>query len=113
MYAVRIEDVVTAYPIDLLANEGLIQDQIGARQVIVIATADGSGGRGYESGGLAFSLTDLAAGTLVSDDGRGWRLTEAALVAEDGTELERLPGHNSFWFAVTNHAPNWRLYGDD
>ena len=113
VYAVRIEGVVAAYPIDLLASKGLIEDEIGGRPVVVIATTDGSGGRAYESGGLGFEISDLAAGTLVSDDGRGWRLTEAALVAEDGTELERLPGHNSFWFAVTNHASNWRLYGDD
>ena len=111
--AVRIDDQVTAYPIALLASEALIQDQIGDRPVLIVATADGSGGRAYESGGLEFRLVDLAQGDLASSDGRRWRLTEAALVAEDGAELQRLPGHNAFWFAVTNHATDWRLYGDD
>ena len=27
-----------------------------------------------------------------------------------GAELARLPGYNSFWFAIVNHATNWRLY---
>ena len=76
----------------------------------MIATKDGSGGRAYESGGLQFSLIDSAEAELESNDGRRWRIAEAALMADDGTELKRLPGHNSFWFAVTNHAPNWRLY---
>jgi len=77
---------------------------------VVVATADGSGGRSYAAGGVTFAAADPASGILIDGDGRTWRLTEDALVAEDGASLERLPGHNSFWFAIVNHAPRWRLY---
>ena len=78
--------------------------------MLLIATEDGSGGRAYAGGELRFSALDGAAGDLESDDGRRWQITEAVLISDDGTELERLPGHNAFWFAVTNHAASWRLY---
>ena len=110
VYAVRVGDLVTAYPIDLLASRGVIHDRIGEQSVLLIATEDGSGGRAYAGGELRFSALDGAAGDLESDDGRRWQITEAVLISDDGTELERLPGHNAFWFAVTNHAASWRLY---
>jgi hypothetical protein len=56
-----------------------------------------------------FAAVDVAAGTLRSSDARDWRIEEDGLVS-GGTRLERLPGHNSFWFAIVNHAPTWRLY---
>ena len=112
VYAVRLDNDLVAYPIALLAEKGLIHDSIGDQPILLVATGDGSGGRAYESGGLQFRPVD-APGELSSSDGRRWRLTEAALVADDGAQLLRLPGHNSFWFAVTNHAPTWRLYQED
>ena len=110
VYVVRDEAGLTVYPIDLLVERRFIQDTIGERTVVVVATADATGGRAYDRGGVEFESVDLAAGTLRSDDGRRWQISEEALIGEDGTRLERLPGHNSFWFAVLNHAPGWRLY---
>ncbi len=110
VYAVRLDREVVAYPILTVAKRGLVHDQIGSQPVVVIATADGSGARAYDSGGLRFSDLDRSRTSLRSNDGRRWQVTEAALAAPDGARLERLPGHNSFWFAVINHAPSWRLY---
>jgi hypothetical protein len=110
VYAVRIEDEVVAYPIATLTERQFVQDEIDGTPVVVIATADGSGGRAFESGEVSFSAADAAAGTLTGEDGRTWQLTEEALIASDGARLTRLPGHNSFWFAIVNHAPRWRLY---
>src|SRR5688572_16620053 len=91
----------------------VINDRADEIYLVVIATPDGSGARAYESGGLLFRQPeDGSSGELISDDGRRWRLTEPALVASDGGVLARLSGHNSFWFAVTNHAGSWRLYED-
>ena len=110
VYAVRIEDEVVAYPIATLRERLFVQDEIDGTPVVVIATADNSGGRAYAAEGVAFTAADPATATLTSNDGTTWRITEDALVAPDGATLERLPGHNSFWFAVVNHAPRWRLY---
>jgi hypothetical protein len=109
VYTLRIEGEAVAYPIDLLAQRGLIEDEIAGRSVVVIATADGNGGRAYE-GDAGFTSVDLDNDTLTDGLGRLWRITEDALIAPDGSTLARLPGHNSFWFAVVNHAPIWRLY---
>jgi hypothetical protein len=75
-----------------------------------VASPDGSGGRAYERGGFSFVAVAPAGGTLTSSDGRVWQIGEDALVTGDGARLARLPAHNSFWFAVVNHAPKWRLY---
>ena len=113
VYAVRVDEDVVAYPVDLLAERGLIRDAIGGRGVVVLPTADGSGGRAYEVGEVSFASYDVSARLLQSEDGRTWALTEEELVAADGERLARLPGHNSFWFAVTNQAPSWRLYEEE
>jgi hypothetical protein len=110
VYAVRIGTDLTAYPLSVLSRRTFIEDQIADRNVIIIATADGNGGRAYELGDNDFSAVDLAAGTLTSHNGQTWWIGEEALVSSDGRRLARLPGHNSFWFAITNHAPSWRLY---
>jgi hypothetical protein len=110
VYAVRIEDEVVAYPIATLNDRLFVEDEIDGTRVVVVATADGSGGRAYEAGEVRFSAADPTSGTLVDVDGRSWQLREDALVAPDGATLARLPGHNSFWFAIVNHAPRWRLY---
>ena len=110
VYAVRIQDEVVAYPIATLNERLFVQDDIDGVPVVVVATADGSGGRAFSAEGVQFTTADPNAGTLTSADGRSWQLTEDGLVGDDGAMLDRLPGHNSFWFAIVNHAPRWRLY---
>lgn len=110
VYAVRLDGEVVAYPLKLLAEQRLVHDRVGSTELIVIATEDKTGGRAYESGSLRFeSESD---DSLRSSDGHAWTVTETALISDDGRSLRRLPGHNSFWFAVTNHAPKWRLFGE-
>ncbi len=110
VYAVRIEDEVVAYPIETLNQRRFVQDEIDGTPVVVVATADGSGARAFSAAQVTFESADPASNTLESDDGRTWSITEDALVSDDGATLNRLPGHNSFWFAIVNHAPRWRLY---
>lgn len=112
VYAVRLDGELTAYPIELLKDRGHIQDRIARRDVVVFVTADGSGARAYERDGVSFTSYDPADATAGSADGRTWQVSESALLGADGTRLERLPGHNSFWFAVVNHTANGRLYED-
>ena len=112
VYTVRIEGEAVAYPFDLLAERAFIEDEIAGRGVVIVASEDGNGGRAYERGGVDFASADLAGASLTSADGGRWSITEEALVSGDGATLARLPGHNSFWFAVVNHAPRWRLYED-
>lgn len=113
VYVVRVDDDLTAYPTKLLAELRVIHDRVGNQDVVIVATADGKGGRSFASAGLHFTSKDLAGGVLTSADGRTWRITESALVGSDGTSLERIAGHNAFWFAIANQTPNGRLYEPD
>jgi hypothetical protein len=110
VYAVRIQDEVVAYPIATLNERLFVQDDIDGVPVVVVATADGSGGRAFSAEGVQFTTADPASATLSSEDGRTWQIREDGLQADNGAMLERLAGHNSFWFAIVNHAPRWRLY---
>ncbi len=110
VYTIRLDGETVAYPIDLLAERGLIHDEVAGTNVIVVASEDGKGGRAYESSDVSFTSLVSNGDALASSDGREWSITEDALTASDGAELARLPGHNSFWFAIVNHTTNWRLY---
>ena len=112
VYAVRLDGALTAYPVKLLDKRGFITDSIAGTKIVVLATADGSGGRAYAAGSTTFTKFDRRKSILTASDGRAWKVTEGALVAEGGQRLERLPGHNSFWFAVINHTENGRLFGE-
>lgn len=111
VFAVRLDGALTAYPVKLLHQRGFVADSIAGRAIVVLATADGSGGRAYAAGANSFAKFDRKKAALTTSDGRLWKVTESALVAEGGERLERLPGHNSFWFSVINHTENGRLFG--
>lgn len=110
VYAVRHNGEVVAYPILLLGERGFVEDEIGGERAVVFATADRTGGRAYAAGGERFVSFDADAGVALAQDGARWRLTESALLDGNGAALPRLPGHNSFWFALANHLSAFRLY---
>ena len=110
VYVVRVDEALTAYPIDLLAQRVLVQDEVGGLGVVVVATADGAGGRSYESGGVRFIAADPEAGTLTDVDGGVWTIQEDSLQGPDGAMLPRVGGHNAFWFAIINQTTNGRLW---
>ncbi len=113
VYAVRLNDQVVGYPILLLGERDFLQDEIGGDPVVVFVTPDRSGGRAYAAGSERFVAYDVEAGVATTEDGATWQVTEGALIGPSGQELERLPGHNAFWFALVNHAPRFRVYGED
>lgn len=108
VFVVRLGNETVAYPVSLLAERGFIHDTVAGTPIVVLRTADGSGGRAYETGTLRVTSWDASAAIAVIA-GRSWRLTEDALVYESGS-LPRVPGHNSFWFAIANHTDGGRLY---
>ena len=113
VYAVRLNDQVVGYPILLLGERDFLQDEIGGDPVVVFATPDRSGGRAYAAPPGRVVAYDVEAGVATTEDGSTWQVTEGALVGPSGEKLERLPGHNAFWFALVNHAPRFRLYGEE
>jgi hypothetical protein len=112
VYTVRLDGETVAYPIRTLASATFLIDLVAGQRLVIMATADGLGGRAYLAGDIEFSAYDPAGRTLKDAQGREWTVGEAALTGPGGEALERVPGHNSFWFAVANHAENFRLWGE-
>ena len=110
VYVVRVEESLTAYPTALLASRTLVEDEVGGLAIVVVATANGKGGRSYAAGDVRFALADPAANTLTDTDGGVWRIREDSLQGPRGKTLPRVSGHNAFWFALLNQTTNAKLY---
>ena len=110
VYVVRVEESLTAYPTALLAARTLVEDEVGGLPIVVVATANGKGGRSYEAGDVRFALADPAANTLTDTDGGVWSIHEDSLLGPGGLTLPRVSGHNAFWFALLNQTTNAKLY---
>ena len=120
VFALRLQGEAKAYPLATIIPEGIINDRVGNTDIIIIAEATpereffepgGAAVRAYERQGRDFSA-GADASTLLSEDGRSWRISEEALVAEDGERLNRIGGHLAFWFGWFGFYPNTLVYGE-
>jgi uncharacterized protein DUF3179 len=121
VYAVRLGDQAKAYPVERALEERVINDRLGGESLVVVADAESGAVRAYRGGGLAFA-PGARAGELVDGEGRRWAVGEDSLTPEaagaggeekPGTAkpLERLPGHQAFWFGWYSFFPHTELYG--
>jgi hypothetical protein len=120
VFALRLQGEAKAYPLETIIPRRIIHDRVGSTDVIIIAEATpereffepgGAAVRAYERQGREFKAgADRA--TLRSEDGRSWRITEEALVADDGERLDRIGGHLAFWFGWFGFYPNTLVYGE-
>ena len=128
VYGLRFGGARTAYPVDTLVEESVVNDTVGEQPVVLVAArdvyTDGLSRIGpvyYESGGevRAFDRGDRSfepgpdAATVLDASGQAWTVTEEALVGPGGERLERLPGHLAYWFGWYAFYPESRLYGSE
>ncbi len=128
VYAVRLNDIPKAYPLTLLEEEGVINDQVGDTRLVVVMAGErlfveGNSARGgrytYSNGGevRVYGRGDeqfrpgATADEVVDDAGRSWQVTEEALLGPDGAQRERLPGHLAYWFGWYAFYPQTLVYG--
>jgi len=130
IYAININGLPKAYPVEILAEEQVINDNIGDTSIVLITNSDnvtvagisrrdrrpvtytaGNAVRAYERGKETFYRT-IDAKTLLDADGRSWRLTEEALIGPDGEHLKRISGHLAYWFGWYAFFPNTLVYGE-
>lgn len=130
IYAIRINEVPKAYPIETLIAEQVVNDVLGETAVVLLAPreivevegtslrvgpvryAAGSEVRAYERGSHTFSA-GAEEGTLQDEGGRPWQVGEEALVGPDGETLPRLGGHLAYWFGWYAFFPNTQVYGQE
>ncbi len=129
IYAVRVNDVPKAYPIEVLVEEKVVNDDLGGEAIVLVAPGEiiqiegeslrtgevtydaGSAVRAYERGEQTFA-PGVDAATLLDEMGLTWRVTEEALVGPNGEKLERLGGHLAYWFGWFAFFPNTSVYGE-
>ncbi len=114
-----------AYPLDLLAENPVVNDQLGGEAVVLVSFGKLGGVRAYRRDAYLFSTNEdggAAGGTdaggtsmLLDQQGRTWRLEEEALVLvrDSDQRLPRLPSHNAYWFGWYSFYPNTDIYQSD
>lgn len=130
IYALRIDGTPKAYPLDDLVLEGVVNDQIGSTNLVLVANRGRVSVRGeslrqgnvvYDSGGevRAFDRGDelFSAGddpdTVLDARGRAWRVTEEGLLGPEGEIAPRINGHLAYWFGWFAFFPNTLVYGNE
>lgn len=127
VYALRVEGVPKAYPIDALARERVVNDEVSGAAVVLVAGGEvlrveglaqrvgpvsyeaGLEVRAYRRGERRFRPG--ADGTQLLDDaGRPWRVEEDALLGPEGERAERLPGFLAYWFGWHAFFPQTLVY---
>jgi len=129
IFALRIDGVPKAYPLDLLTTEEVANDVLADSPIVLIATrgavqVDGESLREgevqYQAGAevRAFARADYTFSPtddpdqLADQNGDLWQITEEALIGPNGETLERVPGHLAYWFGWFSFFPNTLVYGE-
>ena len=102
---VTLEGRSRAYPIEVLQRERLVNDALGGREIVVVASPSSQEAWVYERRGQTFRLPPDTPETglppaLLDREGRRWSLEDDALVLEGNPSerLDRLPSHVAYWF---------------
>ena len=110
IYAVRLGEAAKAYPLERALKERVINDTLAGEALVVVADPESGAVRVYRRGGRTFA-PGANPRELVDERGRRWSVEENSLVAEGDSPLERLPGHQAFWFGWYSFFPRSELYG--
>lgn len=127
IYALQVNGIPKAYPVDLLAKEIVVNDTIGDTAIVIIAargniTVAGQNQRigqvSYDAGGevRTYERADrtFTAGpdpnTILDSDGHPWLVSEEALIGPDGEQAPRINGHLAYWFGWFSFFPKTLIY---
>jgi hypothetical protein len=105
-----------AYPVDLVAKQGVINDELGGRPIVIVAEPGADPGnrtiRAFERGDRTFIRGHALLGVdFVNDqNGRPWKIGEESLAAPDGRQFPRLPGRLAAQAAWSAAYPRGEVY---
>lgn len=97
VFGIREFGAAKAWPVEAFRGRRVINDRVGASDVVLVGDAETRTVRAYQRNGLTFEegASDLE---LKNRDG-AWRLTEDFLIGPKGEKLARVSGHVAYWFA--------------
>jgi hypothetical protein len=133
IFALRIDGVPKAFPVDALVTRRVVNDVIGRTPVVLIAThgtvaVNGRRDSGPVAPGNARAVPASPGAEVrayrgterfrpgpdvdVVLDGSGhlWRVTEDALIGPGGVRASRVPGFLAYWFAWYAFFPHTLVY---
>lgn len=109
IFAVRLRGRAKAYLLALVLRERVINDRVGENPLVLVGDSQSGAVRAYRSGGRTFrpgSRPD----ELVDETGAVWTAGEDSLRSREAAPLERIPGHQAFWFGWYSFFPESELY---
>ncbi|MGD2157048.1 MAG: DUF3179 domain-containing protein [Anaerolineales bacterium] len=129
VYALNINGVPKAYPLNILLAEKVVNDTLNDIPIVLIAVRDSVEVEGkqylgkeinYDSGAevRAFNRGDeiFSPGpnpeTLIDSSGRIWDITEEALIGPQRERAPRVNGHLAYWFGWFSFFPKTLVYTD-
>ena len=115
VYGIEIGGEAKAYPVEAVGREGLVNDEVGGTELVLVGNPGTKTVVAYERTGARFVslLGEEGRTTLVDENGVEWLVGDASLEALDGSgdELARIAGRTSFWFGWRAFFPETELYG--
>jgi hypothetical protein len=109
VFGIRELGAAKAWPLDAFEKHPVINDTIGARNIVLIGNPLTRTVRAYERGAHSFRKSDE--NNHLAGPGGVWKIGEAFLIGPKGEKLPRLPGHVSYWFAWDGYlGVNSKLY---
>ena len=111
VYGIEHGNAATAYPLETLRINDVVNDRVGVLDVVVTFDPEASLSRSYLRDGRVFARGPQT-GQLLDDSGVLWSETEAGLVAvnDSGMVLERVNGIESFWFGWFAFRSHSQIY---
>lgn len=97
IFGIRDVGAAKAWPLSVFSGGAVINDTVGFRDIVLIGDAAKRTVRAYDRKGKRFQ-PHTQRNRLQGPEGL-WDIQENALVGPDGTRLNRIPGHISYWFA--------------
>jgi hypothetical protein len=117
VYGVVLGGAAKAYPVEVVAKLGVIDDELGGRSIAIVAEPGADPRdrtiRVYDRGDRVFARSGhgfLGASFLNDQGGRPWKIGEEALTTPDGQRRSRLPGkltRRSGWAAAYPQASTY------
>lgn len=106
VFVMRDGDESRSWAIGRFDTEPVVNDQLGGRDIVLVGHGPTRTVRAYAASGATFRAV---APRTIEAGGVRYRVTEDALLGDDGSTLERLPGHVAFWFAAAGFLPEGQL----
>lgn len=130
IYAMQIDGLPKAYPLDILTAEQVVNDTLSDTPLVLVATrgvvtvngvsqrtgesytySNGGEVRAYERGEFTF-VPGATPDTLLDQNGETWQITEEALLGPAGETRPRLAGHLAYAFGWYAFFPQTLIYGE-